>query len=708
MPSFLGELKRRKVFQVAAVYAVVAWLLVQIVVAVQVPLGLPAWFATAVIVLLAVGFPIAVILGWAFDLTPQGLKAASQTAPHESVPPPGQRLNYITHALVLLAVGFLVVDQYVLEPHQSADGPALSARMLGDEMPGTVQRAYIDLGATESLPNGLGAAIALSEDGTSLVYMVRREGVNTLYLRPMDSLESTPIQGARAPRNPFVSPDGEWIGYTSGYGRLERVPTRGGAPQVLAQTGAGFLFTGAWDSQDSVVFSEFGASGWVIARMSANGGEAHVVTTEPAAGSQHLHPHPLPNAGLLFSVRSNSGQRFAVAAFSPGLDGYRTIVDEGYDAQFVPTGHVVFGRSGTLWAVPFDADRLEVTGEAVPVVDGVQTDSESGLAVYAVSASNGGTLVYLPGADTSNRADRTPVWVDRNGHEEPTGIPPGAYRDPRLSPDGRLLAMTVADSEQTDIWIYDVETGSPTRLTFDSGNEASPRWSPEGDRVLFWSDRDGGGLFAKRADGSGQAVQLTRSALGQSPDALTRDGRELVITQEVQGTQSDLYVVDLESDAEPRPLLATDWDEDFAALSPNGRWLAYEDNLNSATPHVVIRRYPAVADGQWQVAVAGSAAPIWRADGKELFFWDIATRSAVMSVTFDGTGATPEIGSPQSVFNNNAYSWDKWGFDVAPNGQRFLMLKYPERAAAQAQTHLVVVTNWFKELTRQAPRRDGQ
>lgn len=268
--------------------------------------------------------------------------------------------------------------------------------------------------------------------------------------------------------------------------------------------------------------------------------------------------------------------------------------------------------------------------------------------------------------------------------------------------------MTVADSEQTDIWIYDVETGSPTRLTFDSGNEASPRWSPEGDRVLFWSDRDGGGLFAKRADGSGQAVQLTRSALGQSPDALTRDGRELVITQEVQGTQSDLYVVDLESDAEPRPLLATDWDEDFAALSPNGRWLAYEDNLNSATPHVVIRRYPAVADGQWQVAVAGSAAPIWRADGKELFFWDIATRSAVMSVTFDGTGATPEIGSPQSVFNNNAYSWDKWGFDVAPNGQRFLMLKYPERAAAQAQTHLVVVTNWFKELTRQAPRRDGQ
>jgi len=696
--SFLGEIKRRKVFQVAAVYAVVAWLLIQIVDVVGGPLNLPEWIDAVVIVLLAVGFPIAVILAWAFDLTPEGIKVDSEIQDrdvHAQIG--GQQLNYVLQALVLFAVGFLVVDQYVREPGTSDRGASTAV-----DTTNAVRRFSINLAMTEgSLQSTADTGhIALSPSGSRLVYTARMDGTTRLYLRSLDKVEDRLMPGTDGAQRPFFSPDGEWVGFytDSTNAELMKISVLGGPAQGL--TNAVFSGGGSWVADDTIIYgSGDAASGRRLYSISANGG-APTVLIEPDAETGHARPVVLPGANaVLFIIRPGTGGgapardgRIAVASLETGE--VRDLIHGGYAPSYSPSGHIVFARAGALWAVPFDLSRLEPTGPQVPVVDGVLQHSVQGAANYAFS--DDGLLIYAPGGDmaTLGEDERSLVWVDRSGREELLIAERRPYANPSLSPDDKRLAVTISDGTVNDIWIHDLERGSLTPLTTDAdtGNNGVV-WTPDSQRVIFFN-RDQGGLFWTQADGVGQPERLTTSRTGHTPTSISPDSGQLLFTQ--FGQPIELYMLSMQNDSEPQALFASSW----ATISPNGRWLAYQSS-EAGRLEVYVRPFPETEGAVYPVSLNGGREPHWGPEGDELFFRN-GDEMMVVTVTTD-----PNFSAtiPSTLFVGDFSESGDRSFSVSRDGQRFLMIKDTvviEQGASGA-TQFNVVENWFEELERLAP-----
>lgn len=531
--SFLGEIKRRKVFQVAAVYAVVAWLIIQIVDVVGEPLTLPSWIDAVVIVLLAVGFPIAVILAWAFDLTPQGIKADSEIQGSSlSVQVGGQPLNYLLQGLVLVAVGFLVVDQYLLEPRVSSIAVSSVPTVAG---PLHVNRFDYELAEGQSFRNSGRRIMALSPDGRHFVYSAN----DGLYLRTMGELDARLLPGTEmGSRSPAFSPDGQSVVYYDlNLTQLIRIAISGGAPVVIGPV-ASNVHGVSWEADGTILIGQ--PEG--ILRVSANGGTPELII-EAEDGTQVYGPRLLPDGDtVLFSVgppRERDAVQIVVQSLSTGE---RTVlVEGGNDARYLPTGHLVYALGEELLAVAFDPNSLTVSGGAVPLVQGVMRGAGSSTGAANYSVSEDGTLVYVRGGVVADA--RTLVWVDREGREEPIDAPPRSYTSPRISPDGTRVALNARDQE-LDIWTWDLARETLTRLTFDPGDDTFPVWSPDGLRIAYssWRDRAGpdGHWLAYTSDESGSAEVYVRpfpdvdaggrwqvSAGGGTQPLWSRNGSEL-------------------------------------------------------------------------------------------------------------------------------------------------------------------------------------
>ena len=477
MPSLFTELRRRNVFKVGAAYAIVAWLLLQITDIVLPTFQAPLWVAQTITFVLAIGFPIAVILAWAFDVTPQGIKAASDVKVGDApAQPSALRLGYISQGLILLAVGFLVVDQYVLEPGVSAIDASSSDATSSTPSNSSAQlsRLTINLGETELLgATGVSAQVAVSPDGSSFVYVANLvdEGFQ-LYLRSLDQFDAQPISGTEEVRNPFFSHDGEWLGFAGGMGMgmgvLMKMSMSGGAAQTVTDT-ATRLFGASWNTDNTIVYgSTQGTSineGY-LALVSATGGLSEALTT-PESGTSHRFPHFLPgNNSIIFTITDDRG-RAHIAVLSLESREYWTLIEDGYNARYAPTGHIVFMRENTLWAVPFDLERLEIAGNQTPVEEGVRADASQGRAVYAFS--DNGLLVYARDDDSSLYPTDAVnlIWVDPEGDEELVDAESGYYWGARLSPDGRRIAYAQPDSDGgADIWIYDIARAIPSATHF--------------------------------------------------------------------------------------------------------------------------------------------------------------------------------------------------------------------------------------------------
>ena len=707
--SILGEIKRRKVFQVAAVYAVVAWLIIQIVDVVGEPLTLPSWIDAVVIVLLAVGFPIAVILAWAFDLTPQGIRADSEIQGSSlSAQVGGQRLNYLLQGLVLVAVGFLVIDQYVLEPGArvravggpTSPSPASSAN---------VRRTNINLGVTEALGNtGLRAHVALSPDGRRLVYAAQVDGTSQLYLRALDQLEARSMPGTEGAFYPAFSPDGEWVVFHTDSAGVKKVSVRGGQPQTLtsATFGGGF----SWVTDETIIYGTGGATvGRSLFRISANGGTPEDLV-EPEPGTGHVRPEVLPGGdAVLFVIKPGDGgggpaSDGRIAVLSLETDDIRNLVEGAHTPRYAPTGHILFVRSGDLWAVPFDAERLETTGPEVPVVHGVAQDGVRGGAAYAISSD--GMLVYAPGDDAA-LGGRTLVWVDREGREEALAVEQRGYMHPQLSPDGQRVAVVDLDGTNPDLWIIDLMRGTSGRITFNPGEDRAPLWTPNGEQVAFWSARgnqEESGLYRQAADGTGQAEQLTSSVTQQHPETFSPDGSQLVFRETGTGGD-DLYILALDDEGASRPLMQGAFFEGAAAISPNGRWIAYHSD-ESGELNIYVRPFPNVGDAKWQISIDGGMYPRWGPEGGELFY---RNGIEMLAVSVEGED-TFSAETPEALFTASYWGPDNVSstYDISPDGQRFMMLKEFTVSEQQAsdQTVLVAVENWFEELRRLAPPQE--
>jgi Tol biopolymer transport system component len=426
-------------------------------------------------------------------------------------------------------------------------------------------------------------------------------------------------------------------------------------------------------------------------RVAEGGGDPIALTTpEPPAENEHVWPSPIPGTNLILFVTAGPGAvsvegRIAVLDLQTG-DTVRLEL-AGSHPRWSPSRHIVYAsEDGSLRAVGFDVDRRALTSGPVPVVGDVGVKA-SGAANFDVARD--GRLVYSSG---SYSASRTLAWVDREGREETIAAEARTYFYARVSPDGRRLSLDVRDEEQ-DIWILDLARGVISRLTDQAGGDQYGLWTPDGNSVVFSSSD---GLYRQRADGTGAPERLTTAdSMTEFPNAVSSDGRIVYRAASARGA-NDLFLVSLDGDRTVTTLLATEHDELNAAISPDGKWMAYQSNL-SGREEVYVRPFPDVDTGQWTVSNAGGTEPAWSPDGREIFY--LSAEGRLMSVPVDTSGGFSP-GVPVALFDATPYFFGGLGrnYDVAPDGTRFVMVKNPTSAGGDALSGIVVVLNWAEEL----------
>ena len=570
-------------------------------------------------------------------------------------------------------------------------------------------------GATALSMTGADRDLAITTDGSRIVY----RGTNQLLVRALDQLEPDVLSGLGAPRGPFVSPDGQWIGFFDGTA-LKKVAITGGPPVTVVPVDGAGPRGATWGADGTIVYATTHAATG-LQRVSAAGGDPTVLTTPDRVRGEgdHFWPEFLPGGQVvLFTVTAATGgldnAQIAVLDLATGTS--KVVVRGGHHAHYVPTGHLVYGAGGTLRAVAFDLGRLEVVGTPVPVLEQVVTTGEGAVDV-AVAAT--GTLVYVPGRGAA-RAARSLVWADRMGREEPVPAPVRAYQYPRISPDGTRVALDFSDQD-LDIWIWDFARLTFTRLTFDPGSDEYPVWMPDSRRVVFGSGPPNAqNLFWKAADGTGSADRLTQSPNDQDAQSVTPDGNLLVFREiGAQGAaptrSADLMVLPLRavspspgtsasgggSPLQVNPLIQTSYAEQTAEVSPGGQWLAYGSN-ESGREEIYVRPFPDVESGRWQVSTGGGRTPLWSRNGQELFY--VTPEAVLMGVRVE-RGPSWRSSVPAKVLECACFLGAAgFGrtFDIAPDGTRFLMIKEDGGTEAAPQ-NLVVVQNWFEELKRLVP-----
>ena len=556
------------------------------------------------------------------------------------------------------------------------------------------------------------AAFALSPDGRTFVFSGVEEGERRLYSRRLDENESVPVPGTEGGRQPFFSPDGEWIGFLAGDGALKKTRIQGGTPVTLAdltklddttsQTLLGFvsvsenLYGASWGVDGTILFGRFQGGLW---RVPASGGEPTVLTTvEPSSGEfAHRLPHMLPDGKtVVFTVAIGFGSQTRIEVLSLESGERRLLLDDVSDARFAESGHLLFARRAVLLAARFDPARAELLGPSVVMVEGILQSSgsgslgrNSGAAHYAFSRS--GTLVYAEGGEYPI-VERRLVWVDRRGVEETIAIE-GNYASPRLSPDGEFAALWQRPG--VGVWIADLSRLTRRRLHV-SGLE--PLFSPDGARVIFTDNQS---LFSVPAEGGLEPEAIfTSDEQHPQPSSFSPDGELLAYVAFHPETNSDIWILPMSGGRTPRPFAETPAFEAYPEFSPDGRWLAYSSD-ESGRLEVYVQPYPGPG-GTYTVSTDGGRMPMWAPDGRELFYVSDAGRLMVVSVTL---GPEFSAGKPLVlfehgyVFNNVAVR----SYDVSPDGSRFLMEPQPEGSSSRPVTRLRVVLNFFEELERRAP-----
>jgi Tol biopolymer transport system component len=563
------------------------------------------------------------------------------------------------------------------------------------QAPLLVSRFAVLLGPNDQFTNPGRHLVAVSSDGKRIAYAAN----NRLYLRALDQINASALRGidgagTASPRNPFFSPDGQWIGFWAG-GQMKKMAVSGGAavPLTSAQNPHG----ASW-SQDNTILYGQGAGG--VWRVSADGRRPERIV-EVASGQLAHGPQLLPGGrAVLFTLSEGEGRWDQAQIVVQVLDtGVRhVVVNGGTDARYLRTGHLVYAQRGTLMAVRFDARSYQVAGSAVPVVEGVSQPGVIGAVQFSVADS--GALVYVP-ADVSSAPLATLAWVDREGRESSIPAPPRGYRYARLSPDGTSIALDLAE-ENRDIWVWDLVRTTLTRLTSDPAIDQNPIWTDRGRSLLFSSSRDGGvaNLYRQRADGTGPVERLTKSTGQQFPTAVTPDETRAILMEPGQG---DVMVLGLAPPHHLERVARTPFSERNGVVSPDGNWLAYSAD-DSGRPEIYVRRFPTPDAARWQVSTGGGVQPLWSRGGGELFFR--ALTGALMFASVH-SGSAWSVSRPAVLFDARPYLLGTTTFartyDVAPGDSRFLFIKQgPLEPGASPQ--IIVVQNWFDELNRRAPR----
>jgi eukaryotic-like serine/threonine-protein kinase len=555
--------------------------------------------------------------------------------------------------------------------------------------PQPVIRTVIDLPPGQQLAGLDGTAVVLSPDGTQLVYVARQGGTQRIYLRAMDAMGAKPVPGTEGASSPFFSPDSQWLGFFAD-GRLKKVSMSGGTAQVLAD--AVQPRGGSWGSQGTIAF---GVVQSPLRQVSNGGGVPQLLTHLEKTESSQRWPEFLPGSKAVLFASSPTAITFTNAQVAVSLlgTGEQRNLARGTSPHFVSSGHLIYAQGGTLTAVPFDPVRLEVTGAAIALVEGVLQSLAGGEAQYSVS--NTGSLVYVAGPVQS--AQSRLVWVSRNGVEQLLAAPVRAYGVPRLSPDGRQVAVGILE-EESHLWLYDLVRETLTRFTFQGSYNPVSVWTPDGKRIAFESNQEGPpNLFWQLANGGGELERLTTSEHINAPQSFTPDGKLLAFIEVTPDTKSDIWVVRV-GDRKAQPFLRTPFNEGGARFSPDGRLLAYSSD-ESGRVEVYIQPYPGPG-GKWQISTEGGTEPMWNPNGRELFYRNGDKMMSIEITTRPGFAA----GTPKMLFEGpyELSPVPTANYDVSSDGQGFLMLKPIEQDSPPTQIN--VVLNWFEELKQKVAK----
>jgi len=523
-----------------------------------------------------------------------------------------------------------------------------------------------------------GAMAAISPDGSRLVLAYDAGSGRQLYTRRLDETELRTLEGTDGGTAPFFSPDGRSIAYRV-RGELRKTSVDGGPslPIVEADFGAG-----AWGPDDTIVYTPNYASG--LWQVSASGGDARMLTEpSPEDGDLgHWWPQVLPDGdSVLFTNYRSPVERSRIEVYSLSA-GTRTVVAEGFFGRYVPTDHLLFNRASTVLAAPFDLETLQITGPEVPVLADVSINAPSALARYSVSPE--GTLAYVP--QRSLATPRRLVWLDRDGTESPAGEERRLFAAPRLSPAGERVALLITEESDTDVWVYDLAREQLNPVASAPGTEQSPVWDPGGRRLFFSLENPTFWIYARALDDRAEPELVLDGPFDVAPQAVSPDGGLLVYLRSDPSTRGGLWLHPLTGDAPDRPF-ADDpsFAEEGAALSPDGRWLAYVSE-ESGRFEVWVERFPDGGD-RLRVSNDRGSDPAWSTDGAELFFRQGDRMMAAPAR--DG-----DFGRPEMLFERRLL-----GYSVARDG-RFLAVLPDETAPPPV---VDVVLNWFEELKRLAP-----
>ena len=543
-------------------------------------------------------------------------------------------------------------------------------------------------------------AMDLSADGRALVFNAG-DTRQRLYRRNLDDAAATPIAGSDGASSPFLSPDGTMVGFFAN-GALKKVSLDGGPVTTLCQV-RGSLGA-SWGGDNMIVLGQNLGPLWQV--PAAGGTPSKLIALDTSRGeTSHRLPQVLPGGdAVLFTVTYNwlpQWKDTQVAVYSRRTGARKVLITGGADGRYLPSGHLVYARKGVLLAAPFDLERLEVTGPSVAVGGVLQQNygTDIGSAQFRVSQS--GTLVYISPVVRQEQA-RSIVWVDRTtGREESLPIPAGKYYGPRISPEGQRILFYEMERD-VDVWMFDARNDALTRVTTE-GRNGQPSWSPDGTRIVYRSAITGpDNIFWRAADRTDAPQRLATSLRNQVATTFSPDGKALVV-QEVSGDllRGDVSVilVPLDGKGAPRPLIEGVYGPE---PSPDGAWLAYHANRTGRN-EVYVQPYagrgPAV-----QVSTEGGMMPVWRRDGKELFYWLPGRRTdrrrTLMSVSITSTPSL-QVGTPTAVLEGPYYvSAPGRSYDVAPDGQRFAFVRADDRMGQPPLTEMIVVRNWVEELTQ--------
>lgn len=611
-----------------------------------------------------------------------GIGAGARTG---SPPPRSSRVPWLVAGV--LAVGLITTTVIALRRNgglPSAAGPAQFT---------IAPPENASFGGPSRGGSGTATQLAVSPDGRHIVFVARATTAYQIWLRPVATLTATPIQGTERGIFPFWSPDSRSIGFFAD-GKLKTVQIAGGPPIVLADapTGNG----GSW-SRDNVILFAPGTARPGLWHVSSAGGVPTLATTlDKTAGEDgHRWPHFLPD-GRHFFYTAVTGP--CCPASTPSVIRIGSLDRPGDDVTLFQaessvsyaSGLVIFAHDESLMARPFDLETRRLRGDAFPLAERVTKEASR---YVGASVSENGTLVYgQAAADVARRL----TWLNRTGHVLGTVGDAALYSGLALSPDERRVAVTLetGDPENVDIWLIDIARNIRSRLTVHPGRDVSPVWSPDGTRIAFQSSRSRQPVAMRQtlSNGSG-ADELILEGPGNftmTPSGWSADARFIAYT--TRG--SNVSVLPLFGDRKPFALAETPFAESSAVFSPDGRWIAYVSNEGGQTD-VYVQSFPGPG-AKSQVSRDGGSHPVWRADGRELFY--LGADGTMMAVPV-GAGRSFDAGVPQALFSTNAWRLTaNQVYGVTKDAQRFLVNTTPQQSSSAAP--LTVVLNWTAAIRR--------